>query len=261
MFAPYLSAVGAPRSVAQERCRLHTVHAVPTPPPPVLLPKSCRWKGLPAGAARSGLGALQREKHDRERSLDKKKEQLAELLVQQIAFRNLARRNRLNSTATSAAVAEGGADGGGLGCEAEQDADDLAASKVGLVKGVGVGVLSAYIMSHRLWVVCVGRCYRLDRARKSNSVRKPCLVVAGESGHKLGIVVFSQSIGRPLACFLIDWTPSFVGNKCKLLGHICGGIVQSSISGFLSTLLLCACVRRQQRAAPCVSLGHELQAC
>ena len=85
----------------------------------VLAKTSPRWKGLPE-SARSGLGALQREKHDLERSLDKKKDQLSELLVQQIAFRNLARRNRLQS-APRAAGGEGAA----------KDAEDLAASKVG----------------------------------------------------------------------------------------------------------------------------------
>ncbi|CAM9350192.1 unnamed protein product [Ascophyllum nodosum] len=80
--------------------------------------KEIKWKGLPE-SARSGLGALQREKHDLERSLDKKKDQLSELLVQQIAFRNLARRNRLQS-APRAAGGEGAA----------KDAEDLAASKI-----------------------------------------------------------------------------------------------------------------------------------
>lgn len=80
-----------------------------------------RWKGLPE-SARSGLGALQREKHDRERSLEKKKDQLSELLVQQIAFRNLARRNRFNSAARAAAAEMNG--------DAAEDAEEVAASKV-----------------------------------------------------------------------------------------------------------------------------------
>lgn len=136
MFSLYFGAKNwRTRSVAQWWSSAYAVRAVPNPRCHFAkIIQSCynRWKGLPDGATRSGLGALEREKHDRERSLDKKKEQLAELLVQQIAFRNLARRNRLNSTASPGAVGEGGADGDGLGCEAEQDADDLAASKVSL---------------------------------------------------------------------------------------------------------------------------------
>lgn len=90
---------------------------------------SRRWKGLPESVTRSGLGTLQREKLDRERSLDKKKGQLAELLVQQIAFRNLARRNRFRTSAKAATAAETGDDG--ANCPGgEQDPDDVAASKV-----------------------------------------------------------------------------------------------------------------------------------
>lgn len=91
---------------------------------------SSRWKGLPESVARSGLGALQREKHDRERSLDKKKDQLAELLVQQIAFRNLARRNRFRAGARAANATAADAGGGGEDGAGEQDAEDVAASKV-----------------------------------------------------------------------------------------------------------------------------------
>lgn len=90
----------------------------------------CRWKGLPDSVAHSSVGALQREKHERERSLDKKKEQLAELLVQQIAFRNLASRNRSNATARAAAGIPADSAGEGAGCEGEQDPDDMANSKV-----------------------------------------------------------------------------------------------------------------------------------
>lgn len=87
-----------------------------------------RWKGLPENASRSGLGALQRQKQDRERSLDTKKAQLADLLVQQISFRNLARRNRFNASARAAASAAAAENG--VECAGDQDAEELAASKV-----------------------------------------------------------------------------------------------------------------------------------
>lgn len=102
-----------------------------------LSPRLRRWKGLPESVARSNLSALGREKHERERSLKKKKDQLAELLVQQISFRNLARRNRSQSstrgaaTAAAAAAAADPAWGGGGARTAEQDSEDQAASKVG----------------------------------------------------------------------------------------------------------------------------------
>lgn len=102
-----------------------------------------RWKGLPENAARSGLSALQREKEDRERSLDMKKGQLADLLVQQISFRNLARRNRSNATARATAAAAAAAAGNGAECAGDEDADEVAASKVKdgkLVKCTVLGV-------------------------------------------------------------------------------------------------------------------------
>lgn len=95
----------------------------------VMLGWARRWKGLPDSVAQSSIGALQRKKHDRERSLDRKKEQLAELLVQHIAFRNLARRNRANA---AKAVARRASDlgGEGAGCPGEQD-EETSNSKVG----------------------------------------------------------------------------------------------------------------------------------
>lgn len=89
-----------------------------------------RWKGLPENSSRSGLRALQQEKQDRERSLDAKKSQLADLLVQQISFRNLARRNRSRAAARAAAAAAAAAAGNGAECAEEQDAEEVAASKV-----------------------------------------------------------------------------------------------------------------------------------
>ncbi|CAM9713135.1 unnamed protein product [Pylaiella littoralis] len=90
--------------------------------------KEIKWKGLPENASRSGLGALQRQKQDRERSLDTKKAQLADLLVQQISFRNLARRNRFNASARAAASAAAAENG--VECAGDQDAEELAASKI-----------------------------------------------------------------------------------------------------------------------------------
>eukprot|EP00752_Nemacystus_decipiens_P011019 g9792.t1 len=91
--------------------------------------KEIKWKGLPENAAQSGLSALQREKEDRERSLDMKKGQLADLLVQQISFRNLARRNRSNAAARATAAAAAAA-GNGVEFEGDEDADEVAASKI-----------------------------------------------------------------------------------------------------------------------------------
>lgn len=71
---------------------------------------------------------LQRKKNQRERSLEEKKAQLAELLVQQIAFRNLARRNRSTAAARASSGIAGGFDGDG-----EQDPEDVPNSKVKLV--------------------------------------------------------------------------------------------------------------------------------
>ena len=108
------------------------ISQIPAIWPDTLSPRH-RWKGLPESVARSNLIALGREKHERERSLKQKKDQLAELLVQQISFRNLARRNRSQTTsraATAAAAAEPGSGGGAH--TAEQDSEDQAASKVGL---------------------------------------------------------------------------------------------------------------------------------
>lgn len=85
-----------------------------------------RWKGLPE-CARSGLGALQREKDERERSLEKKKDQLSELLVQHIACRNLMRKNRALTAARAAALEASG------DTVAMEDAEDVAASKVKLM--------------------------------------------------------------------------------------------------------------------------------
>ena len=73
---------------------------------------------------------MQREKEDRERSLDVKKGQLADLLVQQISFRNLARRNRSNAAARATAAAAAAAAGNGAECAGDEDADEVAASKV-----------------------------------------------------------------------------------------------------------------------------------
>lgn len=89
-----------------------------------------RWKGLPENAARSGLNALQRQKEEHERSLSNKKSQLADLLVQQISFRNLARRNRSRAAARASAATVAGARGNGAECAGDEDAEDLAASKV-----------------------------------------------------------------------------------------------------------------------------------
>ncbi|CAM9820198.1 unnamed protein product [Ectocarpus sp. 6 AP-2014] len=92
--------------------------------------KEIKWKGLPENSSRSGLRALQQEKQDRERSLDAKKSQLADLLVQQISFRNLARRNRSRAAARAAAAAAAAAAGNGAECAEEQDAEEVAASKI-----------------------------------------------------------------------------------------------------------------------------------
>lgn len=95
-----------------------------------------RWKGLPENSSRSGLRALQQEKQNRERSLDAKKSQLADLLVQQISFRNLARRNRSRAAARAAAAAAAAAAGNGAECAEEQDAEEVAASKVKAIVAV-----------------------------------------------------------------------------------------------------------------------------
>ncbi|CAM9095260.1 unnamed protein product [Hapterophycus canaliculatus] len=92
--------------------------------------KEIKWKGLPENAARSGLNALQRQKEDHERSLSNKKNQLADLLVQQISFRNLARRNRSRAAARASAAAVTAAAGNGAECAGDEDAEDLAASKI-----------------------------------------------------------------------------------------------------------------------------------
>lgn len=59
-----------------------------------------------------------------------KKGQLADLLVQQISFRNLARRNRSNAAARATAAAAAAAAGNGAECAGDEDADEVAASKV-----------------------------------------------------------------------------------------------------------------------------------
>lgn len=109
-----------------------------------------RWKGLPENSSRSGLGALQRQKQDRERSLDAKKSQLADLLVQQISFRNLARRNRSNASAR--AVASAAAAGNGVECAGDQDAEELAASKV--MVAAGIFILGMYYPGTRQRLAC-----------------------------------------------------------------------------------------------------------
>lgn len=86
-----------------------------------------RWKGLPDSVAQSSICALQRKKHDRERSLDKKKEQLAELLVQHIAFKNLESRNK-KTAASRAAAGTGGDPSIEGGCD--QDPEEISNSKV-----------------------------------------------------------------------------------------------------------------------------------
>ncbi|CAM9188364.1 unnamed protein product [Discosporangium mesarthrocarpum] len=60
--------------------------------------KEINWKGLPPHLMHNAE-VIQRQKADRRRSIAKKNEQLEELLLQQIALRNLARRNRLRSAA------------------------------------------------------------------------------------------------------------------------------------------------------------------
>lgn len=117
---------GAPTFYCRRNIRTYS-HVVPP-----YASTSRRWKGLPENAARSGLSALQREKEDRERSLELKKGQLADLLVQQISFRNLARRNRSNAAAraTAAAVAAAASAGNGAECAGDEDAEEVAASKV-----------------------------------------------------------------------------------------------------------------------------------
>lgn len=87
--------------------------------------KEIKWKGLPESVAHSSIPMLQRKKNQRERSLEEKKAQLAELLVQQIAFRNLARRNRSTAAARASSGIAGGFDGDG-----EQDPEDVPNSKL-----------------------------------------------------------------------------------------------------------------------------------
>lgn len=55
--------------------------------------KEIRWRGLPSNA-RHDLEMLRREKDARVRSIARKSEQLQELLLQYIAFDNIARRNK-----------------------------------------------------------------------------------------------------------------------------------------------------------------------
>lgn len=108
---------------------------------------------------------LQRKKNHRERSLEEKKAQLAELLVQQIAFRNLARRNRFNATARATAGAAADDGGQGEGCAGGHDQEEMANSKVRLYVALVVflGVSGQVYVFHRLNPAKVthdGRCLR-----------------------------------------------------------------------------------------------------
>lgn len=55
--------------------------------------KEIRWKGLPSNAHHD-LDMLKREADYREKEIERKKESLRELLVQQVCFRNLVEHNR-----------------------------------------------------------------------------------------------------------------------------------------------------------------------
>eukprot|EP00586_Coscinodiscus_wailesii_P013093 CAMPEP_0172501036 /NCGR_PEP_ID=MMETSP1066-20121228/145304_1 /TAXON_ID=671091 /ORGANISM="Coscinodiscus wailesii, Strain CCMP2513" /LENGTH=434 /DNA_ID=CAMNT_0013275599 /DNA_START=84 /DNA_END=1388 /DNA_ORIENTATION=+ len=67
--------------------------------------KDIRWKGLPAN---HDLEMLMREKEHRAKEMERKKECLQELLVQQVCFRNLVRRNRERDIREAAMSATGG---------------------------------------------------------------------------------------------------------------------------------------------------------
>ncbi len=59
--------------------------------------KNIVWKGFPSGAGRE-VSVLKEERDAKLASLNKKKEMLQELLVQQIAFKNLVKRNETAGT-------------------------------------------------------------------------------------------------------------------------------------------------------------------
>ena len=58
--------------------------------------KEIHWKGLPTNAA-NDIDKLQEEKEAKEKILERKRQHLQELLLQQIAFKNLVRRNHKES--------------------------------------------------------------------------------------------------------------------------------------------------------------------
>jgi len=73
--------------------------------------KQITWKGLPTSAAQD-LDMLSRERDFRRQEVERKRQALRELLVQQVCFRNLVEHNREEESHPPAAVAEGGAGGG-----------------------------------------------------------------------------------------------------------------------------------------------------
>jgi transcription factor Dp-1 len=59
--------------------------------------KEISWKGLPSNAHHD-LEMLKREGHFREKEVERKRESLRELLVQQVCFRNLVEHNRVGES-------------------------------------------------------------------------------------------------------------------------------------------------------------------
>ena len=65
--------------------------------------KEIKWIGLPTNAAQECL-ELEKEKEERLQRIEEKKKQLRDLLLQQIAIKNLVERNKSQSTPSSNAI-------------------------------------------------------------------------------------------------------------------------------------------------------------